>query len=243
MEDEVGAWLDEHPLGVVIVDVLAKVRTSGKAGLNAYDEDYAAITGLHTAARLHPGSAVLLITHDRKAGSDDWMTRITGTRGVTGAADFVIFISRKRTEMIGTVFVTGRDIEDRAHDVEFTGSGWRLAGICPGDRSQPKKVGRALGDRIAAHEAPPDSALSIASAGDRRSSGGDARVAVGGTLMVVWPKVSRDDHERHARAQAGPLPRSASARGTEWTASPPRGACRGTCDSPTSRGADAQRRP
>ena len=57
------------------------------------------------------------------------MTRITGTRGVTGAADFVIFIARKRTEMIGTVFVTGRDIEDRAYDVEFSGAGWRLAGI------------------------------------------------------------------------------------------------------------------
>ncbi len=129
LEAEIGAWLDGHPLGVVIVDVLSKVRASGKAGLNAYDEDYAAITGLHGAARRHPGSTVLLVTHDRKAGSDDWMTRITGTRGVTGAADFVIFIARRRTEMVGTIYVTGRDIEDRAYDVEFTGSGWRLAGI------------------------------------------------------------------------------------------------------------------
>jgi hypothetical protein len=31
--------------------------------------------------------------------------------------------------MIGTLFVTGRDIEDRAYDVEFTGTGWRLAGL------------------------------------------------------------------------------------------------------------------
>jgi hypothetical protein len=129
LEDEVAGWLDEHPIGVVIVDVLSKVRASGRAGLNAYDEDYAAIAGLHTAARRHPGSVVLLVTHDRKAGSDDWMTRVTGTRGVTGAADFVIFISRKRTEMIGTIFVTGRDTEDSAFDVEFTGGGWRLADI------------------------------------------------------------------------------------------------------------------
>jgi hypothetical protein len=129
LETEVSAWLDRHPLGVVIVDVLSKVRASGRAGLNAYDEDYSAITGLHTAARTHPGSTVLLITHDRKAGSDDWMTRITGTRGVTGAADFVIFIYRKRTELVGKIYVTGRDVEDASYDVEFTGSGWRLAGF------------------------------------------------------------------------------------------------------------------
>ncbi len=129
LEEEVGIWLDAHPLGVVIIDVLSKVRAAGKAGLNAYDEDYAAIVGLHNEARQHPGSTILLVTHDRKAGSDDWMTRITGTRGVTGAADFVIFISRKRTEMLGTIFVTGRDIEDKAFDVEFTGTSWRPADI------------------------------------------------------------------------------------------------------------------
>jgi hypothetical protein len=129
LEAEIGAWLDAHPLGVVIVDVLSKVRPQGKSGLNAYDEDYAAITELHNVARRHPGSVILLITHDRKAGSEDWMTRITGTRGVTGAADFVIFIDRKRTEMVGTIFVTGRDIEDLAHDVQFTGSGWLPASI------------------------------------------------------------------------------------------------------------------
>lgn len=129
LEAEVGAWLDGHPFGVVIIDVLSKVRASGKAGLNAYDEDYAAIVELHNVARRHPGSVILLVTHDRKAGSEDWMTRITGTRGITGAADFVIFINRKRTETVGTIYVTGRDIEDLAHDVEFTGSGWQPADI------------------------------------------------------------------------------------------------------------------
>lgn len=129
LETEVDVWLDGHPLGVVIIDVLSKVRPQGKTGLNAYDEDYAAITELHNVARRHPGSVILLVTHDRKAGSEDWMTRITGTRGVTGAADFVIFVNRKRTETVGTIFVTGRDIEDRAYDVEFTGHGWQSASI------------------------------------------------------------------------------------------------------------------
>ena len=112
---------------MVIVDVLAKVRPSGKAGLNAYDEDYTVLTDLHMVCRRHPGSTILLITHDRKAGADDWMTRITGTRGVTGIADFVIFIGRKRTEKVGTIYITGRDIEDLSYQAAFTGDGWQTA--------------------------------------------------------------------------------------------------------------------
>jgi RecA-family ATPase len=129
LEVEVGRWLDDHEKGVAIIDVLAKVRPTAKAGLNAYDEDYAAIAELHNVCRSHGGSTVLLITHDRKAGSDDWLTRITGTRGVTGAADFVIFINRKRGEPLGKIHVTGRDIADHTYDVEFTMAGWRTVDL------------------------------------------------------------------------------------------------------------------
>lgn len=125
-ETEVNEWLDDNQFGVVIVDVLSKVRPPGGRG-NAYDEDYAVLTPLHDVAKAHPGSVILLITHDRKAGSDDWMTRITGTRGVTGMADFVIFIARKREDTVGRIHVTGRDIEDLSYGVEFTIGGWRLA--------------------------------------------------------------------------------------------------------------------
>jgi hypothetical protein len=67
------------------------------------------------------------VTHDRKAGADDWMTRITGTRGVSGVADFDIYIGRQRTDMAGTIYVTGRDIEDTSIQVAFIGTGWQLA--------------------------------------------------------------------------------------------------------------------
>lgn len=128
LETEVSEYLSEHPNGVVIIDVLAKVRGAHSVkGKNAYDEDYDALSGLHGVAKLHPGSTVLIVTHDRKAGSDDWMTRVTGTRGVTGAADFTIFINRKRGENDGTIVSTGRDSADIAIPVQFTGEGWRSA--------------------------------------------------------------------------------------------------------------------
>jgi hypothetical protein len=129
LEQEVAEWLAEHPQSLVIIDVLAKVRPNSSAkSKNAYDEDYDALSGLQRVARNAPGSSILVVTHDRKAGSDDWMTRVTGTRGVTGSADYVIFINRKRGEDSGTVVVSGRDVEDESFPVLFDVTGWK-----PGD--------------------------------------------------------------------------------------------------------------
>lgn len=129
LETEVSGYLTGHPAGVVIIDVLAKVRPDGKRGLNAYDEDYNVLSGLHEVAKQHPGSVILLVTHDRKAGSEDWMSRITGTRGVSGAADFCIFIMRDRGTPTGTIVTTGRDIEDVSIGVRFDGAGWQVADV------------------------------------------------------------------------------------------------------------------
>lgn len=129
LEAEIDGWLAAHPVGVVFIDVLSKVRPTGKAGLNAYDEDYNALNGIHGVAKAHPGSTIVLVTHDRKAGSDDWMTKVTGTRGVTGVADFAIFIDRKRGSDTGWIHVTGRDLPDDSIDVTFSGDGWRLTDV------------------------------------------------------------------------------------------------------------------
>jgi hypothetical protein len=130
LETEISAWLDRTPGALVIIDVLAKVRpVAGGRNLNAYDEDYNALSGLHMVAKAHPGSTILVITHDRKAGSEDWMTRVTGTRGVTGAADFVIFIHRDRGSEFGTISVSGRDVEDASFNVRFNVTGWTMADL------------------------------------------------------------------------------------------------------------------
>lgn len=130
LEAEIAAWLDGNEAGVVIVDVLAKVRQdSGKTRANAYDEDYTALNAMHDVARRRPGSTILIVTHDRKAGSADWITRVTGTRGVTGVVDFAIFIDRDRGKPTATIYVTGRDIPDDAITAAFMGSHWQPASI------------------------------------------------------------------------------------------------------------------
>lgn len=125
LETECHEWLQQHAQGVIIIDVLSKVRPDGGSrGKNAYDEDYSLLTNLHTAAKMNPGSVILVVTHDRKAGGDDWITRITGTRGIPGVADFSIFIDRKRGKPTANISATGRDQADMTILAEFSGTGW-----------------------------------------------------------------------------------------------------------------------
>jgi len=126
LEDEIEGYLSAYPDGVVIIDVLAKVRPAGGKG-NAYDEDYAVLRALKHLCLQYPAAVILLVTHDRKAGSDDWMTRITGTRGVSGTADFSLFIDRKRGETMGRIAMTGRDLPDDVQTVKLVDTHWEVA--------------------------------------------------------------------------------------------------------------------
>jgi hypothetical protein len=135
LEQEVDGWLDDHDHeapGVVIIDVLAKVRPEAgkKTGMSAYDADYDALSELHKVAKGHVGSTILVVTHDRKAGSEDFVTRVTGTRGVTGAADFVLFLDRPdRGKPEAEIKLVGRDLPDDVIPAIFAGTHWQLADL------------------------------------------------------------------------------------------------------------------
>jgi AAA domain len=113
LEQEVSTWLDTHEFGLVFIDMLAKVRPAGgKTGKTSYDDDYAALSPMHSVAKAHPGCTIVILTHDRKAASEDWATRITGSRGIVGVGDFALYIDRKRADHFGTIRIDGRDMGD-----------------------------------------------------------------------------------------------------------------------------------
>jgi hypothetical protein len=89
--------------------VLAKVRKpTGNKQL--YEADYEALTGLsRLAAEL--GLVVVVVHHTRKMASDDLMETVSGSFGISGAADAVLILANKGS---GTVLdVRGRDVESR----------------------------------------------------------------------------------------------------------------------------------
>ena len=72
---------------MVIVDTLEKFRPLQSSRANAYSADYAAVTGLQKIAG-ERRVAVVINHHVRKMDADDPFDTVSGTLGLTGAADF-----------------------------------------------------------------------------------------------------------------------------------------------------------
>jgi DNA-binding transcriptional ArsR family regulator len=72
------------------------------------------------------GVAVVVNHHDKKAKEEDWLSQISGTRGVTGAADAVMLMTKERGRADGVLSITGRDVEEARHALQFDAGQWSL---------------------------------------------------------------------------------------------------------------------
>lgn len=122
----IALWLTEHPSGLVILDTLGKVMPPAMAGETTYSRDYRIAGQLKALTDAHPGSCLIVVHHDRKAASDDFVASISGTHGLAGAADFVILLTRPRNEAQGLLKVTGRDVIEAEYIVETIDGSWSL---------------------------------------------------------------------------------------------------------------------
>ena len=123
MDDEclekLEAWVQRVPRPrLIIVDVLQMVRPTAKRGGKSYDDDYGAVSPLAAFARKH-GIAILIVHHERKMPSDDPLEGLSGTNGLTGAADSVMVLHRDNGTGNFKLYVRGRDIEESEKAVRF----------------------------------------------------------------------------------------------------------------------------
>ena len=117
----------ERNVGVVIIDTLAKVRPRADRAVSLYTADYETLGSLKELAdRL--GVTVIVVHHLRKAGSVDPIEEVSGTTGLTGAVDTVLVLKRGRGEADGTLFLTGRDVEERELALRFSNGRWTVLG-------------------------------------------------------------------------------------------------------------------
>jgi hypothetical protein len=119
-------WLTDHPAGLVVLDTLGKVMPPAMSGETTYSRDYRIAGQLKALTDVHPGSCLIVVHHDRKAASDDFVASISGTHGLAGAADFVILLTRPRKETTGLLMVTGRDVIEDQYVVETIDGRWSL---------------------------------------------------------------------------------------------------------------------
>ena len=119
LEQQIEQFLSEHPTAkLVVIDTLQRVRSAGSDS-NLYANDYQDIGILKQLAdKRH--IAILLIHHLRKLHDDDPMNMISGSTGLSGAADSTFVLQKhSRLANIASLHCTGRDIPDRTLKLEF----------------------------------------------------------------------------------------------------------------------------
>lgn len=113
METQISAFLSEHPdTNLIVIDTLQKIRDI-IPDTNFYASGYRDLSSLKSLADSHH-IAIVLIHHLRKMKDDDPMNMISGTTGISGAADSNFVLKRKdRNSPRAELHCTGRDIESR----------------------------------------------------------------------------------------------------------------------------------
>jgi hypothetical protein len=73
---------------------------------------------------------VLVVHHTRKMDSEDPLDLVSGSLGLTGAADGVLVLKRARGQADATLHATGRDFEDKEIALRWDTEviGWRMLG-------------------------------------------------------------------------------------------------------------------
>lgn len=129
----INEWLARHrndaepPL--IILDTLGRARPQRRAGDDPYIADYQLGARIKATVDAVPGSALLAVHHTRKMGAEDFLDTVSGTQGITGSADYILVLRRKRKSDEGTLAVTGRDIAENEYAVKTDDGIWSLDGM------------------------------------------------------------------------------------------------------------------
>lgn len=102
---------------LAIIDTLAKIKPRSKGNnANVYDDDYAYTADIKGVAD-RCTVPIVAIHHQRKMSSDDVFDTVSGSHGLTGAADGILILERKANPPL--LHVTGRDIEQGEYALNF----------------------------------------------------------------------------------------------------------------------------
>jgi hypothetical protein len=108
---QIRKWIDSAPNPrLVVIDVLTAFRAAAKSRENPYSWDYESLKGLQEIAA-ETNVAIVVVHHLRKNdGGDDPIDKISGTLGLTGAADTILILDRKGGAF--SLSGRGRDVEE-----------------------------------------------------------------------------------------------------------------------------------
>lgn len=150
LHDLMDSWSDRNPGGLIVLDTLGKAMPPARQGETTYARDYRIAGDLKAVADRHPGLAVLVNHHDRKAGAEDFVDAVSGTHGLAGAADTILAMKRPRGEQSAVLHVTGRDVDEAEYAMVLKdGFRWHLDGtglVEAADKASTLRAQDGLGD-------------------------------------------------------------------------------------------------
>ena len=113
LEEQLKRFVQEHhDTKLIIIDTLQKIREAG-GDKYSYANDYEVVGKLKRLADAC-GVCLLLVHHTRKQQADDKFDMISGTNGLSGAADGAFLLQKeKRTDDTAILDVVGRDQQDQ----------------------------------------------------------------------------------------------------------------------------------
>ena len=112
-------WINDNPdARLIVVDTLKMLRPKPRRQEGtAYDSDYEAIAPLTKIASQRV--CLLIVHHTRKMLAEDPLATVSGSYGLTGAADGVLVLRRDRGRADAALSVIGRDVEEQELALKF----------------------------------------------------------------------------------------------------------------------------
>lgn len=125
--------ITQYPeIKVVVIDTLQFIKYRQGKSESAYECDYRTGRDLKKYAEKHD-LAIVVVTHTTKMSHpEDDMANISGTNGVTGAADSVIVLTKDhRTDTNARMFISGRKVRQSVHNIDFDDKScqWQYMGV------------------------------------------------------------------------------------------------------------------
>ena len=116
--EQIEMFLAEHPdTNLIVIDTLQKVREGTVDSY--YASDYKDIGMLKSVADQR-GITILCVQHLRKQHDSDPHLMVSGSTGLTGAADGSYVLQKEEvTSTEGKLFIRGRDVEEKVLTVHF----------------------------------------------------------------------------------------------------------------------------
>ena len=135
---ELEKYLSQNPDCILIViDTLGRVKPRTRN--QSYDADVDALSKLQMLTQQFSDLTILVVRahpvkpdHTRKAVADDPFDMISGTLGLPGTADTnMVLKKQQRGGVAATLYVTGRDVEERELNLKFDGGAWEITDKLP----------------------------------------------------------------------------------------------------------------